>query len=112
MANNIGVENEKKSVSVVLKDNLLGELDWTSGTKWLVLEGASDLDIVLLLKDFELLHHNLWLVVDGKDNFGNTGSCESLNLMAENREVAEVHQWLWYGQSQWSKSGSETTDEN
>ena len=112
VANNIRVKNEEEVVSVVLKDDVLGKSDWSSGTEWLVLERAGDLHVIFLLKDLELFHHHFWLVVDGENNFGNSSCGKSLDLMAKDWEVAEVHQWLWDGQSQWSESGSESTYEN
>jgi len=83
VANDVGVEHEEEARRVVSKDEVLGKADGTGGTKRLALERASNLDIVLLLEDFEFLHHDLRLVVDSKDNFSDTGASKSLNLMAK-----------------------------
>jgi len=112
MANNIGVENKEEVVGVVGKDDVLGEADWTSSSKWLVLKTASNLDLVHFFVLFELLHHYLWLVINSQNNLGNTSLSQCLNLMAKNWQVAEVHQWLRNSECEWSESGTETAYED
>ena len=124
VADNVGVED--KEWLVVLAENLLGELEWSSGPEGLGLDRECDLDVVCLLVLMaavsvrlvfhgrqtgiaylcEVLLHNLRAVVDRKDNVSDTGSSKGLDLVEDHALVSEFNQWLWKSEGLCRVSGS------
>lgn len=43
----------------------------------------------------EVLLHDLWAVVDRKDDVSDTSGSESLDLVEDHALVSELNQWLW-----------------
>jgi len=52
------------------------------------------------------------LVIDRENDLGYTSLGQSLNLMAQDWKVAEVHQGLWDGESQGSESRTKSANKN
>jgi hypothetical protein len=109
-ANDIRVENEERRI--IFAKDLLGELQRTSGTQWLSLDGELDVHVVLFLVFLKGLGHDLGAVVDSEDNVGDTSSGESLDLVDNHGTVAKLDEGFGEGEGERAQAGAEAADKN
>lgn len=107
--NNIRVEDKEKTILIIFSDYLLCQFDRAGRTEWLVLERASDFDIVLFFKVFKLLLNYLCLETHSQDNLSDTSRSKCFDLMTKNWKVAKVHKWFWNCESHGTEAGSKTS---
>jgi hypothetical protein len=69
IADDIAIEHEKQAFSIILSQNILGELEGTSCTECLLLLRIGDFDVVLRLEWLERVLDVMRLIVDGDDHF-------------------------------------------
>lgn len=110
IADDVRVEDEERRI--ILAEDLLCELQGTSGAQWLGLDGEGDIDVVLFFIALEGLGHDLGAVVDGEDDVSHASLGQSLDLVNDHGSVAELDKRLGEGKGERAKTGAEATDEN
>jgi len=67
------------------------------------------LDLASFLQDLELLHHDLWLVVDGEDGPEDRGADQSLDLKTRKLQVAGINESFGHGENNRPKPQSKAS---
>jgi hypothetical protein len=104
--NNIRVEDKEKTSLILFSDNLLCQFNGASRSKWLVLERASDFDVVLFFKVFKLILNDLCLEAHSQDTLSDTSRSKCFDLVTKNWKVAKVNKWFGNCESHGTKAGS------
>ncbi|KAH3658819.1 hypothetical protein OGATHE_006545 [Ogataea polymorpha] len=110
LTDDIGVENE--DWGVVLLQDLLSELQRTSSSQRLLLNGEGDANAVLLLVLLEGTNHDFWLVVHRQNNVGTASVGQGLDLVQDHRSVTKLDQRFWQRQRQGSQTSTVTTNQD
>jgi hypothetical protein len=112
VAGNVGIQDEEWGV--VFAQNSFSELQRTGGAEGFCLEGEGDSDVVLLFElcfpcyssflilpkavgtnSLQCFGHDLWAIVDSKNDVCDASSSQCLNLVLDHGLVRELNEWLW-----------------